>query len=431
MTKPSKTPKKPVDDVGKIGEDFVETVCQLPIGKDFLFRGQKYRDGNNELELTDLLILVGEVAIFIEVKTAFHDNKTGWYEKAWADWASERTRKALAQLERGLNAIKNGLVKMVSNERQGSVEVHADAIRELHAIAIVDHPPLGKWGTTARVRADGREVDVMTTTHEELLDVLTELSTPGDLLAYLKARAMFFKANRMLGIRELDLLACYKEDPDAFVATLTAGTELILEDGLWEQFASLDLRRKRAEFDKHSWLVDGILDILHEGRVAQLEHIERLRADAGNAAGGGDYIAIASELAMINRLDRRLIGEALLDKSKKCIDQKRDRWFGSPSREGRPPIVFLVSTDTREARTKWLTSLAWGLKLRKGARRAIGIATEPVNGNLGFSVDAISLTSDPEWDIEKIPKDLQETLKGQFPRETHVRATEFQGPDTE
>lgn len=372
-------PSKPP--VGTLGEDFVEWACHAPFGKDFLFRGQKYRGaGNNEIEICDLLLLLDDTAVLIEVKTADREKRPNRTDEDWSGWANARLKKALSQIERGVNAIRSGLVKAVENERQGHVPVDAVRIKHFYGIAIVDHPQLDKIGKGPTIDIGGVPVSVLTTTHAELLDLLTELSTPGDLIEYLQAREAFFEKNMLMGITELDLLAVYKGDPDQFRRNVADPDDFIIGEGCWEGFSKMEARKRRDEMDQPSLLVDAIIDILHEARYAKLPHIEERRARLEQPVDPRDaYAKIATELAKIRRIDRRIIGEGLIEKSQKCIQQKRDRWFASsPMTREAATNVFMVSTCSRAERMKSLQMLAMGALLKFNVNRVVGIAIEPV-----------------------------------------------------
>lgn len=422
-------PSKPP--VGTLGEDFVEWACHAPFGKDFLFRGQTYRDASNhEIELCDLLLLLDDTAVLMEVKTADREKRPNRTDEEWSDWANARLKKALSQIERGVNAIRSGLVKTVENERQGQVPVDAARIKHFYSIAIVDHPQLDKVGKGPTIDIGDVSVSVLTTTHAELSDLLTELSTPGDLIEYLRAREAFFEKNMLMGITELDLLAVYKGDPDQFRRNVADHDDFIIGEGCWEEFSKLEARKRRDEMDKPSLLVDAIIDILHEARHAQLPHIEERRARLEQPVDPrGAYAKIAAELAKIRRIDRRLIGEGLIEKSQKCIEQKRDRWFAnSPMTRDAATIVFMVSTSSREERMKLLQMLAMGAMLKFNVNRVVGIAIEPVMGGRGSSVDAFMIAGDPEEYLKAMSPEMREHLLKQFGTPRKPDVTEFGGP---
>jgi hypothetical protein len=429
MTKSSNSHKRPI---GDIGEDFVEQICEMPFGKDFLFRGQQYRTTHGDVELCDLLLLFDDTAVLMEVKTARRDKKKGWTDEQWSDWANKRLTKALDQMKRGCTALLAGEVKQVENQRQGVVLVDPSRLKHVFGIVVVDHPTLDKYGKGPSLSVEGRTINVLTTTHEELQHLLIELSTVGDFVDYMQAREVFFTKNMMMGITELDLLAVYKGDPKEFKRKVAKNDFTMTSNGTWEVFSKREARDKRVELDKYSYVIDAMLDILHESQNAMLPHIEERRNKlVQNDGSGMDYVTIASELARFRRLGRRSIGNTILEKSRSCVEQNTDRWFAIPPNDNETTaFVFLVSINDRAKRMESLELVTWGGKLKMQARRVIGIATEPITGGYGFSVDAILVDQDPEHDRQNIPLELQQELQAQFGTPRQIVETEFGGSNT-
>ncbi|MCL4199585.1 MAG: hypothetical protein KJZ69_18980 [Phycisphaerales bacterium] len=419
--------KKPVKNVGEVGEDFVEWLCQAPLGRDFLFRGQKYPGPNGEIELCDLLVLLDDTAILIEVKTADREKRPDRTEEEWAEFANRRMKQALSQIERGVNAIRSGRVQQIENDRQGRVPIDPAKIRHVYGIAVVDHPTLDKWGGGPILECNGGDVSVLTTTHIELQALLSELSTVGDLVDYLQARELFFEKNQLMGVTELDLLATYKPDPERFREWVANHAVVVIGEGCWEGFEKLDVREQRSIADEPSLIVDILIDHLHESAHASLPHIDRRLAQLVDPVEpAAAYVTVVSELARIRRLDRRLIGEKLIEKSRKCVEQKRDRWFLSASRRHEhAACVFLVSTSGREERLQMLEMMTIGAMLKLRERRVLGIATEPVQGGYGFSIDAIMICEDPKEVERRLPPDMRDFLHSQFGPPLKSNATEF------
>jgi hypothetical protein len=417
--------------VGTQGEDFVEWICQTPFGRDFLFRGQQYRDGKNEIELCDLLLLLGDTAVLFEVKTAVRDLKSDWTEDQWAKWGNTKLEKAISQMDRGVKAIRSGLVKSVENDRQGRVPVGAVRINRFFGVAVVDHPTLAKWGKGKAIGHPGEPVSVLTTTHDELIHLVTELSTPSDFIDYLEARALFAKKHPMVGISELDILAAYKTDPEAFKKNVVDRDLMLIGDDCWTGYAEREERSKRLELDKYSFLVDTMLDILHDDRTAKLPHIEDALAAIGqDASAPSQYIEVATELARLRRIDRRAIGDRIWEKSNKCVGTNAERWFcfKAPAVNA-VGFVFVISRRDRADRLKSLQMLTIGGKLVMSTRRVLGIVTEPIAGGMGFSVDAMLIDRDLEEEQAAMTQDLQDRLRSQFGPMQHQRLAEFGDDD--
>ena len=76
-----------------------------------------------------------------------------------------------------------------------------------------------------------------------------------------------------------------------------------------------------------------------------------------------------------------------------------------------------------------LQMLAIGAMLKYNVNRVVGIATEPVMGGLGFSVDALMIAGDPEEYRKKISPEMLEHLLKQFGTPRKPDVTEFGGPN--
>lgn len=415
--------------IGDHGEDFVEAVCQTPLGRDFLFRGQKYQSGQGEIELCDLFTLFGDTAVLIEVKTADRIKRPNRTEDEWVKYANARLEDAMIQLERGANALRSGSVKTVENARQGRVVIDPTKLKHIFGIAVIDHPTLEKWGGRVTIDAAGLPVSVLTTTHAELIELFTELSTVGDLIDYLEAREVFYSKHQLLGNTELDLLAFYKADPERFQTVSQDCDTVIIEEGVWDAFAAQECRQDRQRLDHPSLIVDRILDFLHEDRGAELPHIQELRRRQGKGDDAENrYIKVATEIARMRRIDRRVVGEGLIKRSEDCLSSGRERWLAtSPISDDGCVCVFMVSTESRSDRLGHLHLVVLGAMLKSKSRLGVGVVTEPIGSKGGFSIDATMISGDPEKLVSQMSPDLQEELSRKFGAPYKPDVTEFGG----
>lgn len=377
--------------IGDIGEDYIEQLCQLPIGRDFLFRGPKYLTDKGEVELCDLLILLGDTAILIEIKTADREKRPDRTEEEWANFANRRYKKTTQQLTRGVNAIKSGDIESITNDRQGEVKINHEAIQHLYAISVVDHPTLDIWGKSPVLKVEGEHIVVLCTTHIELAHLFTELSTPTDLIEYMEARKLFFQKHTMMGISELDLLAHYKTDPNQFHDQIESADMLWLADDLWEGYSQTEQRQIRAQLDIPSYIIDDMINNLHRYAEEDSDHVAELNERLGGKQPDKEsYLRVATELAKIRRIDRRLLGMKIIEKSNLCLEQNRDRYFASysSSRDG-PLLVFLISQDERKKRCVWLLPTVLSAIYHYDRSEAVGFVLPPIVPANGFVMDTV------------------------------------------
>lgn len=417
-------------EVGTAGEQFIEELWKLPFGRDFLFANPKYKKGQNEREVCDLLLLLDNYVVVVQIKTAEPASKSEWDEQRWADWHNKKIDESLKQLRGGLRAMLDGRVLSVENDRQGRVAIDPNKLTHLFGIVIVDGPTLDHWGAHPVVEVAGRSVPVLLTSHQHMIEFVTELSTPMDLIDYLGAHARFFEHNALLGASDLDLLAFYKSDPRKFLAALDEHTTIIVESGLWKTFAQQDARAKRAELDRPSYILDDMLEYVHQFQFAKLDHMDALNSAAGNPAPTKEQKRMpANALAKIRRMDRRQIGRMLEQKSALCLQESRSRYFGRFLEDQADTMfVFLVTNDERKIRVEKLTELCQAAILKFGRPRVFGYAREPVEPGRGHSLDAIAIRQHPRSLWEELSEEEREHRLRLFPSITSGHETEFGGP---
>ncbi len=413
--------------IGDIGEDYIEQLCQLPIGRDFLFRGPRYMTDKGEVELCDLLILLGDTAILIEIKTADREKRPDRTEDDWANFANRRYDQTVQQLTRGVEAIKSGDIKSVTNDRQGEVTIDHGAIQNLYAISVVDHPTLDIWGKSPSLDIKDEHIVVLCTTHTDLADLFTELSTPTDLIEYMEARKLFFQKHSLMGICELDLLAYYKSDPDQFHDQVESADMFMLADDLWEGYSQTEQRQNRALLDTPSFIIDDMINNLHRYAEEDLDHVSELNERLGGKQPDKEgYVRVATELAKIRRIDRRLLGMKILEKSELCLEQNRDRYFASysSSRDG-PLLVFLISQYERKRRCEWLLPTVLGAIYHYDQSEAVGFVLPPIDPANGFVMDTVWISRTKAQVVEMFsPQDLKNLPQFSVPK--HSQMTEFE-----
>lgn len=418
-------------EVGTAGEAFIEQLWQRPFGRDFLFANPKYKKDGNEYELCDLLLLLDGTAVLVQIKTANPVTKRGWSEQQWADWGNGKIAEALGQMPERLEDLLDGKVPRVKNTRQGRVPIDPMSLDTLYGIVVVDTPPMDLWGRPPVLEVRDRSVPVLVTSHQNMIEIVTELSTPMDLIEYLGSHARFFEDNMLLGASELDLLAFYKGDPEQFNHALDSSASIVIESGIWDTFSQMEARQKRTEWDGPSFIIDAMIDKLHEARYAELEEMKTWNKERGNNGPQkeGAGIAIAS-LARMRRMDRRLAGKKIVEKSQKCLAQNRNRHFAALSPDPNGDFkVFLVSTEDRMSMVGWLEFLCVSGLLVYERSRVMGYATEPVMGELGFSIDSIVIEMSPDRIRQKFPPKMLALMREQFLPGVPSQETEFGGPE--
>lgn len=418
-------------EVGTEGERFIEELCKLPFGRDFLFANPKYKKGQNEREVCDLLLLLDNYVVVVQIKTAEPASKSEWDEQRWADWRNKKIDESLKQLRGGLRAMLDGRASAVENDRQGRVEIDPKKLTHLFGIVIVDGPTLGHWGAHPVVEVAGRSVPVLLTSHQHMIEIVTELSTPMDLIDYLGAHARFFEHNELLGANELDLLAGYKAQHETLDMGLDEGQTMHVHPGSWDRYTSSVKRQQRARLDRNSSIVDAMIDKLGSIRIAEPAFVQEMREREGKPEPDkADKQRAINELARLDRMARRHIGDKIMEKTRLCLETGRNRRFAFQSRrEHGTWHVFVVSQASRPERLRYVDVACQCLLLAKGVGNVFGYGLPPVHPGIEFSMDAVWWNVDPQKYAEHMGNDLVQQAGRYFTDFLEVEHTEFGGPE--
>lgn len=413
---------------GQKGEQFVSELCRGALTRDFVFTNVKYWKGKKtrqEKELCDALIWFEDTLIVVQVKTADPAVHGDWTIEEKADWANKKIEEAVDQVRGAISTVLKGMVAELENPWQGRVPFDHRTSVKVYGMVVVDHPPMTNLGRGPVVDVGGRKCAVLTTSHGELANLFTELSTIGDFIDYLSARESFFETSYLVGASELDLLAVYKGDPEEFMLLVEKKEQFMILPGSWEALARHPQRWLRDEADRNSFIVDLILDHMHEGLQAENSHLAALRAEFGTEEDRqASYRGVMIQLARLRRVERRDLGDEIVKKSKLCLEQGRDRWGAVGGADDDAVILFLISTLDREQRARFLTALTGGVKLLAKRRVACGFALAPIFAP-GFSVDAVLIEGDPREEERAAGPEGIDAAREYFPRMRNVQLQEF------
>jgi hypothetical protein len=178
--------------------------------------------------------------------------------------------------------------------------------------------------------------------------VLTELDTIADFLAYLTWKERLVASGRIERVAgELELLAYYLgrvRDTEQYLPPLPAGVDrLVLEEGLWEDFAQSAERASRRGENASSYLIDRLIERTSQHAYAGTEHSASTPGIAGAAK-------ILRFLAREPRTRRRGLGRAVDDLFRGTAEDD----FAAvriihPSLPSEPHYVLLLVSPTHSA----------------------------------------------------------------------------------
>jgi hypothetical protein len=235
-----------------------------------------------------------------------------------------------------------------------------------------------------------------------------ELDTLPDFLRYLDTREKFIERGVLSALtEELDFLALYKTNDPMIQEVLDGKINLLLiAEGTWDEHlkSGAEMREKRTLANQPSYLIDGMIDFFH---TALSEH--RVD-DEVPPASVESYFATISELGRLNRVERRVMGEKI--KEKLIAAKSKTVAYGlmaDPVKK--TAMLFLSTSKPRSERIIALQNITRAAALHIGAKRIVGIATEP-DGVRERTFDAVVYR-----DSQESPEDvatLQEMAKTLF-----------------
>lgn len=188
-------------------------------------------------------------------------------------------------------------------------------------------------------------------------NVLGELSTAPDLIAYLTAKEAFIARGGLLSApSESDLLAGYILNERSFP---TDGPPIEVADGLWDGLHQHPQYQERQRRDRISVFWDQLIERLYDGYVAQ--NLER-----GNEIEIADFERILRTMASEDRFNRRLLSLAIVER----IEGPGGAALIPSSQPDLTYMLLILPLDPGESQHDYRHRRAQSLQLRMVAAKA-------------------------------------------------------------
>lgn len=384
------------DDVGAAAEHLVARICARAFFSDFVVRNPKFRfeGGTKEHEAADVLILFGSHLLSIQVKARGNPRKEAEAEDVYAGRLVKRIGEGARQVGTTLRALRANALSEVTTERGITVPVPPSALDSVRGIVVLDLPaerslrPPERSVLFARV-SEEMGVPVHAFLSDEFDVMLDEIDTLPDFLDYLAFREALLTSGKLSPhTRNLDLLAAYRIHFELRSEARQAKFQaLVVEDGLWEEYEGRygEARRRRAEANKRSYVVDRAIDFLHAS-FAEYGQEHAL-----------DWYRMVYELANLRRTDRRHVGERWHAAIHRAANQPYA--FSVCMIDDRPGEAIIVYAGPEEGRADRLWVVAAATYVRWGLRRVRAFGTAPANA--GESTMQMALLEDIEFGAEE------------------------------
>jgi len=367
---------------GKKAEAMVYDLASKTFLMDWCFLNPKFPDGK---ELCDLLVVFDNIVIIWQIKN-LKLNKKGRYKKAEV----EKNLRQLYGAKRRLIDLKTEIE--LENPRRRKERFDPQTIKEIYLISVLMGE--GEEFFNAIGEYKNHTIHVFTGDFTEV--ILNELDTITDFTEYLRAKEKLIEKTRIL-VRgeEQELLALYLQNNRSFD---WIKEDMIVLEGLWENFQKSEEYVKKKEEDKISYLWDRIINRAHEA-AEESPHYEK----------------IARELARPNRFKRRILSKIFCEAHKRAHkDNRSDVVHRRTLPEDGTTYCFLFQddpTERRERRKSILSVLCMDARCRfQKNKKVLGIATEKKIRRI-CSYD-FCLLEIPKWTkewqqkMEKLQKDL-------------------------
>jgi hypothetical protein len=385
---------------GEESEDLLEILCKGMFFSDFIVRNPTYKKPKGkEIEIADLLVPLGEELLAIQVKSRYEPEPASERDDIEFKRITKTIESGVSQVKTIKRAIQHGWIKKLKTVRGLEIEVDPDSIRSVIGIVIVDLVGEELYPRSERTQlyasyTESEEIPIHVFLADEFLTISRELDTLADFLRFLKKiRELYKRGLFVIPPDTLDFLAFYKMDPNKVDNILESGTNLFLEEGIWESYLldHADSIARRDELNKPSYLIDAVIDYLHTsvGYDVTPEWIK----DRGQHGQGtvASYLEIARELATIPRINRRILGERFM----RCLKDsmiKGQAFSIVVSEDDKTGYLILAQSGDRSKRQEFLYSLVAMAYCYLGLKKIIAIGTEPLHGE-GRSYDVYVLAN--------------------------------------
>ena len=413
------------DPHGERAEDAVQNLCHLLFGPDFVLRSPGWIEQSGPKELTDVLVVVDDVAIIVQSKALAIDI-ADLYPKRLGR-IQKRQEEAKRQLNTTLNAHTRGAHVRATNSLGIIFDLDWSCIKKKIGIVTL-HVDDGLYGDPEfrfqypQLVEEHRGIIVHTVLVNDLAQMASELSTPADVLRYLEAREKCMFSGKVMIGNELDFLAIYKSRYPYIEETLAeSGSCLTIMPGIWEKYREDETGQiqQREHRLRNGTLIDRLIKELHTS-------VEYAANQLGitQQASALIYLKLIGKLGKLSRIERADIGDKLVAKHKKTKDSESGH-FLYVSKYANTAYLFLLANERdREIRGGMLEFLCVQACHTVDCDELVGIATEGAQLR-GSSFDALVMDvldvrskTKPESDIKAFDNPTYGTLGEWGPKKT-------------
>jgi len=414
---------------GRSTEDLVESICTKIFFSDFTVKNPKYKKENGaEREAADILIPYKETLLAFQIKAKIEKKNADQKTSVDFDRIERKVQEGIDQLQEIKKAVSNKNLCELTTSKGITIPFTCDHDKKIIGVVILDLVGEDRFPRDSRTSMfNGFTIKHGMPIHlfmrEDFEEISKELDTLPDFLKYIGIREALRTRNALSPMTdELDFLGLYKSNWPMIEELLSGKYDLlVLAPDIWEGYKSRqnDIR-ERDRKNLPSYLVDEMISRFYLAiDFDPGVDIPGVRKSAYIQGSVDNYMRSITELASLSRLQRRAVGEALLEKAKKA-DAYGMGYRLILDRDNKSAILVMAFDGDRKDRVDRLYQLCSVAYCKHDLTKIMGIATEPAKESARSEdvviLDGVGFTN---------KKELLESAQNLFGKEAHFRVTEY------
>ncbi|MCR1795719.1 hypothetical protein [Leptospira sp. id769339] len=338
---------------GLNAEEQIKELLYSMVGEDFVFHSPLLAENSGKkIELTDFLVLLDDVLISMQSKSIDIDIED--INEIKIGRIFRKYENAKSQLNRTLNSANRGeKVILTANHLNDQIELPWSNFKHKIIIVTLNIPDNLYSDPEYRFQfikyEEYKGISLHTFVLQDLVRMVDEIKSGGDLLQYLETRKLLSKIIIQPATNELDIMALYKTNYPFIEEELINGKvdKFIIAPGSWEAYQETKSKYIQERDEKIGKLT--IIDsLIKDNRASISFSIEKYGYSKNEMIA--HYLRIIGILNSLSTVERYIV-EQMLKEKYDLSDQAPIRYFIYPFRS--KAIFFLVSNESdREIRKK-------------------------------------------------------------------------------
>lgn len=369
---------------GQYEEKWTQWFLERSFFRDFVYRNPRGKKKGQEL--ADAVVLFDDVALLVQVK-AQHGGREPMA------WATEALLKAFKQICETHKNLIGGSVRNLRNDFYGDIEFRPECYPNQIGLVILAHDsdPYVAAKLAPEILTAGFPIHVFSL--NDFATVASRFDTAGDLIVFLELRGDISAKKPFFVQQEIENIErMLPHVEEAFQMHMSPTTPEVMQKTVKAFEEAATGRLLESPDWKYGLTIDDMIARAHDVDP-------NLSWTTGNRRVG---LEVARFLGWLTR-DRRIrLGKKLIANCEEARDGNA-RYFPHVQRSRRTACVYLVSSDPRADRVKFLDFLVSYAHVKYGVRQCLGVATEPFGGGRSYDF-IITRKSPPPTLIEQLRK---------------------------